>query len=218
MKKLLTLFLSLIMALSLAACSAEEVIDAIDTAGQVADILLSEDADSSVGVIGGADGPTAIIVGDPDSALSSGSFAADLPPEPDGESATSAGASDEGSLYEDLIDEDGTYNSAEDVSLYLHIYGHLPDNYVTKSEARELGWSGNSVEPWAGEGCAIGGSRFYNSEGLLPNAQGRQYYECDIDTVGRDTRGPKRIVYSNDGLIYYTEDHYKSFELLYGEE
>ena len=67
-------------------------------------------------------------------------------------------------------------------------------------------------------GKCIGGSRFGNYEGLLPEADGRTYTECDIDTLGADSRGAKRIVFSNDGLIYYTEDHYETFELLYGEE
>lgn len=115
------------------------------------------------------------------------------------------------------IDEDGWYYSSVDVSLYLHIYGHLPDNYITKSEARALGWEGGSVEDFA-PGYAIGGDKFGNREGLLPKAEGRQYYECDIGTDGSDDRGACRIVYSNDGLIYYTEDHYESFRLLYGEE
>lgn len=115
------------------------------------------------------------------------------------------------------IDEDGWYYSAEDVALYLHTYGYLPDNFITKREARSLGWTGGSVEYYA-EGRAIGGDRFGNYEGLLPEASGRQYFECDIDTNGYRSRGAKRIVYSNDGLIYYTEDHYASFTLLYGEE
>ena len=115
------------------------------------------------------------------------------------------------------LDEDGTYNSKEDVSLYLHLYDHLPSNYITKNEARDLGWSGGSVEVYA-PGCAIGGDRFGNREGLLPKAEGRTYYECDIDTIGETSRGAKRIIFSSDGLIYYTEDHYESFTLLYGEE
>ena len=118
---------------------------------------------------------------------------------------------------ESSIDEDGWYYSAEDVALYLYTYGYLPENFITKSEAREYGWSSGSVEKYA-PGCAIGGDRFYNREGLLPDAPGREYYECDIDTNGRSSRGAKRIVYSNDGLIYYTEDHYESFTLLYGDE
>lgn len=115
------------------------------------------------------------------------------------------------------IDEDGSYTSKEDVALYIHTYGHLPGNFITKKEAQALGWSGGSLEPYAPGKC-IGGSHFGNYEGLLPEAEGRSYTECDIDTLGAGSRGAKRIVFSNDGLIYYTGDHYESFELLYGEE
>lgn len=115
------------------------------------------------------------------------------------------------------VDEDGWYTSKEEVALYIHLYGELPDNYVTKREAEEAGWSGGNVERYTGEGTAIGGSTFGNREGLLPKERGRTYTECDIDTPGKNSRGAKRIVYSNDGLIYYTDDHYESFELLYGE-
>lgn len=118
---------------------------------------------------------------------------------------------------EPAIAEDGWYYSAEDVALYIHTYGYLPGNFITKDEARDLGWEGGSVEDYA-EGCAIGGDRFGNREGILPAAKGRTYYECDIDTLGRNSRGAKRIVFSDDGLIYYTDDHYESFTLLYGEE
>lgn len=115
------------------------------------------------------------------------------------------------------LPEDGTYTSKEEVALYIHQYGHLPPNFITKKEAEALGWQGGSLEPYA-PGMCIGGSYFGNYEGLLPEKDGRSYTECDIDTLGADRRGAKRIVYSNDGLIYYTEDHYESFELLYGEE
>lgn len=113
------------------------------------------------------------------------------------------------------LDEDGAYTSKEDVALYLQLYGKLPHNFITKSEARALGWSGGSLEPYA-PGCCIGGDRFGNYEELLP--EGHTYTECDIDTLGANSRGAKRIVFSEDGLIYYTEDHYESFVLLYGEE
>ena len=115
------------------------------------------------------------------------------------------------------LDPDGWYYSAEDVALYLVTYGELPSNFITKNEARDLGWEGGSVQRYL-EGAAIGGDKFGNREGILPKADGRQYYECDIDTDGASSRGAKRIVFSNDGLIYYTEDHYESFVLLYGEE
>lgn len=121
------------------------------------------------------------------------------------------------SPQEDALPEDGSYTSKEDVALFIHLYGRLPDNFITKREAEDLGWSGGSLEPYAPGKC-IGGSRFGNYEGLLPSAAGRTYAECDIDTLGARSRGAKRIVFSNDGLIYYTEDHYASFELLYGEE
>lgn len=113
-------------------------------------------------------------------------------------------------------DEAGSYTGKDDVALYIHTYGRLPGNFITKEEARELGWPGGPLEPYA-PGCCIGGDRFGNREGLLPEAEGRFYTECDINTLGADSRGAERIVFSNDGLIYYTGDHYASFELLYGE-
>lgn len=117
---------------------------------------------------------------------------------------------------EALIDEHGVYDSKEEVALYIHTYGTLPSNYVTKKEAEAAGWSGGSVEKYLPGKC-IGGSRFGNYEGLLPDKDGRQWTECDIGTLGKSSRGAERIVFSNDGLIYYTGDHYESFELLYGE-
>ena len=116
------------------------------------------------------------------------------------------------------ISVDGTYTSKEDVSAYLHEYGHLPSNFITKKEAKKLGWvssEGNLDE--VAPGMSIGGDYFGNYEGTLPEAEERDYYECDIDFDGT-YRNAKRIVFSNDGLIYYTEDHYETFELLYGEE
>lgn len=120
-------------------------------------------------------------------------------------------------LPEPVIDENGSYTSKDDVALYIHTYGRLPDNFITKKEAQALGWEGGSLERYA-PGMCIGGSYFGNYEGLLPEKDGRKYTECDIDTLGKKSRGAKRIVFSNDGLIYYTDDHYETFELLYGEE
>ena len=120
------------------------------------------------------------------------------------------------SAPEQTLDVAGSYTTKEDVALYIHLYGRLPDNFITKKQAEKLGWSGGSLEPYAPGKC-IGGSRFGNYEGLLPDAEGRTWTECDIDTLGAEKRGAKRIVFSNDGLIYYTADHYESFELLYGE-
>ena len=111
----------------------------------------------------------------------------------------------------DIIEEFGEYTSKDDVCLYLHVYGRLPKNFITKAEAQKLGWSGGGLDDYAYGKC-IGGDRFGNYEGLLPKKENRIYYECDIDTLHADSRGSKRIIFSNDGLIFYTEDHYESFE------
>lgn len=112
----------------------------------------------------------------------------------------------------ETLDKDGWYYSKEDVSLYIYTYGYLPDNYITKDEAYDLGWNSKEGNLWdVADGMCIGGDRFGNYEGLLPKESSRQYYECDIDYNG-GYRNEKRIIYSNDGLIYYTEDHYESFE------
>ena len=120
-------------------------------------------------------------------------------------------------VAEAVIDKNGTYTSKEDVALYIHTYGELPQNFISKKDAEKLGWTGGSLEPYAPGKC-IGGSNFGNYEGHLPTKKGRKYTECDIDTLGKKSRGAKRIVFSNDGLIYYTDDHYNTFTLLYGEE
>lgn len=104
----------------------------------------------------------------------------------------------------------GYYYDLNNVVLYLETYSELPANYITKAEARELGWEGGSVENYR-EGAAIGGDYFGNREGLLPKAGGRSYTECDIDTNGYGSRGSRRLVFSNDGLYFYTSDHYESF-------
>lgn len=187
---------------------------------------------ADVGIIISEDGPTGIYVGDntitfddnEDDAGEEDDGEAPLPaaPEEAPVSKEDAAPEDPGTtgdgeqLYADLdgLDEDGTYNSAEDVSLYLYTYGHLPENYITKNEARDLGWSGGSAEKYA-PGYAIGGDKFGNREGVLPDGT---YHECDIDTIGQNSRGAKRLVYADDGRIYYTEDHYETFTLLYGEE
>jgi len=194
MKRLLTLFFALLLSLSLTACGGNDF--------------------ATVGIIvGGDDGPTDIIVSNNDAdennlpeydeSQTGNSYEDDLP-----DNAPPEGL--------DAIAEDGWYYTAEEVSEYLVTYGYLPGNYITKSEARELGWEGGSVEEYA-PGCAIGGDVFQNREGTLPKVEGITYYECDINTDGGRPRGAERLVFSDDGWIYYTPDHYESFELLYEE-
>jgi hypothetical protein len=117
---------------------------------------------------------------------------------------------------DETLDEDGAYTTKEDLALYIRTYGHLPSNFITKTKARAAGWDGGSLERVL-PGMCIGGGGFGNLEGLLPDAPGRSWKECDINTLEKNSRGAERLVYSNDGLIYYTGDHYETFELLYGE-
>ena len=192
MKKLISLFLSLALVFSLAGCSA---------GGTVAE---------------GGNGSSAIIT-DSSGVVQNGSDSEINAQPSTAPTATPTPTPQPTPDKNDIIDEDGSYFDKENVALYIHTYGKLPDNFITKDEARDLGWEGGSVEKYA-PGKAIGGDRFGNYEGLLPKKKGRTYTECDIDTDSYHSRGSRRIVFSNDGLIYYTHDHYETFELLYGEE
>jgi ribonuclease T1 len=115
------------------------------------------------------------------------------------------------------IPEDWEGDDRDGVAAYLEEYRKLPGNYMTKSEARKLGWEGGALHLVVPGKC-IGGDEFGNYEELLP--EDKSYRECDIDTLESDSRGAKRIIYSvsSDDLdIWYTEDHYESFDLLYGD-
>ena len=190
----IALMLAALTALGAFGCGMEQVSDALDIAGEIVSILADDSGETTA--------PSEDIT---ETTASSENLIETTAPIENTDETTAP------------IDEDGSYSSKEDVALYIHTFGHLPGNFITKTEARALGWSGGSLEEYA-KGCAIGGDSFGNREGLLPSKKGRSYTECDIDTVGADSRGAKRIVFSNDGLIYYTDDHYESFTLLYGEE
>ncbi len=104
----------------------------------------------------------------------------------------------------DLTDEEVVIN-------YVRKHGELPDYYMTKKEARKRGWDpskGNLCDVLPGK--AIGGDYFGNYEKNLPDKKGRQYREADIN-YNCGNRNASRLVYSNDGLIYTTDDHYTSF-------
>jgi hypothetical protein len=91
------------------------------------------------------------------------------------------------------------------------VHGELPDYYISKEEARRLGWDskkGNLAEVLPGR--MIGGDVFRNGEGKLPDAPGRVWYEADVDYTGGYRNG-KRILFSNDGLIFFTDTHYLTF-------
>ena len=214
MKRWLSLLLALVMLFSLAACSDEEIDLALDVLDAVTSTLPDDSQSQDV------PGPEQTL---PDSqappaqsetpAEPEVSVQPETPAEPEVPSEPETPAEPE----EPTLDEDGWYSDKDNVALYIHLYGKLPENYITKDECQDLGYSNHQASQAVPDG-AIGGDRFGNYEGLLPDAPGRTWTECDIDTWGKSSRGAKRIVFSNDGLIYYTDDHYESFELLYGEE
>ena len=209
-RRITALLLALLLALSLTACgNPAQTMDTIEKAAQtvqqIAEVLNDTEEDTESAAL-------------PASEAQEAAEEASEEPAQASDQETAAEETEEAPAAETpAIDEDGVYTTKDDVALYLHTYGHLPSNFITKKEAEKLGWSGGSLEPYAPGKC-IGGSHFGNYEGMLPEKDGRSYTECDIDTLGADKRGAKRIVFSNDGLIYYTEDHYETFELLYGEE
>jgi hypothetical protein len=128
---------------------------------------------------------------------------------------TNENITEESNILESEISEDGYYTSPDDVADYLHLYGKLPGNYLTKKKARDLGWVSSDGNLWeVTDKMSIGGDHFGNYEGLLPDGDGRKWNECDVNYNG-GYRGAERLVYSNDGLVYYTEDHYESFEKMY---
>jgi len=113
------------------------------------------------------------------------------------------------------VDKNGTYTDKDHVALYIHTYGTVPSNYISKNKARKAGWINTKGNLWdVLPGKSIGGGGFYNDDHMLPDAPDREWFECDIDYEG-GFRNAKRIVFSNDGLIYYTDDHYKTFQRLY---
>ena len=103
----------------------------------------------------------------------------------------------------------------QEIADYIFLYGKLPPNFITKKQAQNLGWdsSWNYVSDVA-PGKSIGGDRFGNYEGRLPDKKGRTWYEADCYyTKGK--RNAHRILFSNDGLVYYTDDHYESFTQMF---
>ena len=198
MKRILALLLALVMLLSFTACGLDQ--ETLDFALDVAETLLTETEEAPT-----EEAPSELPTETP--AEQPEELPEDAPEE----------ITEEAPEETPAIDEDGIYDSKDDVALYIHTYGHLPKNFMTKKEARKLGWEGGGLDDYA-DGMCIGGDYFGNYEGLLPEADGREYTECDIDTLHASKRGAKRIIFSNDGLIYYTDDHYESFTLLYGDE
>ena len=191
MKRFASLLLTLTMALSLTACAGDFEPQVVVTTPQSPAQSAAADPSES--------GVQSSAVADPAEGGSQSSASAD-PAQGGSQSASGTDLPVEGEYYYDL----------ENVVLYLELYGALPENYITKNEARDLGWNGGAVDRYL-DGAAIGGDRFGNREGLLPKQSGRTYTECDLNTLGAGGRGGQRLVFSNDGLYFYTGDHYESF-------
>lgn len=244
MKKLLLLALTLALALSLASCG--EIVDSLLTTGpEGEDYEDGWDAggfDNDSGASGdegtsapdtsapdtgapdtGSDGASddGDTFGDGETGLPSNEGDAENVNGPEGEKEPVNDAGDPESSASNDEDWKPAYNEyyydVENVVLYLEAYDELPPNYITKEEANDLGWTGGSVEDYK-PGAAIGGNYFGNYEGLLPKETGRTYTECDIDTDGYSSRGARRLVFSNDGLYFYTDDHYETFREIMVED
>ena len=205
MKKRIIALLLLLAALAglLTGCGAAE---AVDTAQAVLDLIeaYEDTQDPAPGPQEDADEPERSPAGNaPETSAPSeqdrSAVDADVPEE---ETAPDSAA----------VTEDGEYSSPEDVAEYLHTYGHLPGNFLTKNDARDLGWDSSKGNLWdVAPGKSIGGDYFGNYEGLLP--EGR-YHECDVNYAG-GYRGAERLIYGEDGSVWYTNDHYQSFTQLY---
>ena len=219
MKKIICFILASLMLTCLFGCSDEDIKVIEEIAGYVAEELTEENDINDAPVEETPEAAEPVVEEKPVTNVEDlfGNPAEDIVEEADTEEVTVTDKSDIPSTDEFTLDIDGTYTTAEDVSLYLYLYDDLPENFITKDEARDLGWTGGGLEKYAPGKC-IGGDYFGNREGLLPKEKGRTYTECDINTLGKSSRGAERIVFSNDGLIFYTDDHYESFVLLYDEE
>ncbi len=134
----------------------------------------------------------------------------------DSEKTTSSSSVAIKSIYE-AVEESGLYTTKDSVAAYLCKFNKLPSNYVGKNEGQSLYESktGKTFEkwnfnPWTTIGVMIGGDVFDNREGLLPSGG---YHEADVDYSAKN-RGTKRLIYQSDCVIYYTADHYESFDKL----
>lgn len=113
------------------------------------------------------------------------------------------------------VEKGKAYSTPEEVAAYLNDYKELPVNFIRKNEAMKKGWDNKKGNLWeVTEKMSIGGDKFGNREKIVPDKSGRQWYECDVNYQG-GYRGAERILYSNDGLIFYSNDHYQSATQLY---
>jgi len=135
-------------------------------------------------------------------------------PERDTSSSSGIKSSSSQTNILDAVQETGKYTTKDSVAAYIHKFQKLPSNYVNKATGQALyeeytgnTWTKWNFNPWLILGVMIGGDYFGNDEGLLPTGN---YKECDVD-YHDSSRGTKRLVYTDAGLVYYTANHYESF-------
>ena len=112
---------------------------------------------------------------------------------------------------------EGPIIDPQSIADYIFAHGELPDNFITKKEARRLGWGTAVARNYVSDvapGMSIGGDHFGNYEGRLPVEKGVEYREADCWYTG-GRRNACRIIYSNQGRVWYTEDHYETFTELF---
>lgn len=107
------------------------------------------------------------------------------------------------------------FTDPQAIADYIFANRRLPDHFITRREAEALGYDADrnflsDVAP----GLSLGGDRFGNYENLLPKASTRTWKECDANYIS-GPRGTERIIYSNDGLVYYTADHYETYTQMF---
>ena len=127
------------------------------------------------------------------------------------------------SIYE-AVEESGLYTTKDSVAAYICKFDKLPSNYVGKNEGKSLYESktGNTFDkwnfnPWTTLGVMIGGDTFNNHadnpDNYRPTLPEGDYHEADVDYSAKN-RGTKRLIYQSDCVIYYTADHYETFDKL----
>lgn len=103
-----------------------------------------------------------------------------------------------------------TKNGDKGADYWLKYFGELPEYYITKNEAKTIGWRQGKSPANHSPGKMIMGGIYHNKNGHLPVAPGRIWYEADINYYDGKRNG-HRILWSNDGLIFVTYDHYLTF-------
>lgn len=110
-----------------------------------------------------------------------------------------------------LFAGEATDKGIDGADWHLKYKGKLPEYYLTRDDASSLGWNPNknTLDNIASNRMIFGG-QYFNKTGHLPEKKGRIWYEADINYIS-GKRNSERIVFSNDGLIFVTYNHYKTF-------